>query len=262
MLSSLVSFFTKYWALILFKAKCDLRVENSKAKLGVVWWYLEPALYLLCFYSIKSVMRVGDSEGYVLFILTGIVFWRWFDSTIRNSAGSLIKNTPLASQVYLPKIIFPMVTIAAMFYRFLILLLIFFIAVLFLIPEWHITLIYVPIMLVVQFVLVSGLGIFLSAVVPFVPDIQIVLNNLLMMMFFTSGIFFDISTLSPEVIPFFMLNPMVRVIDINRSLILYGEQPLIADVFYVLMIGVLFFIAGLWIHLRFDRRYPKILLSH
>ena len=254
-------FISKYWEVILFKAKCDLKVENSKAKLGILWWYLEPMLYLLAFYSIKSVIYAGDEGNRILFLLTGIVFWRWFDSTVRRAAGSLITNAPLATQVYMPKLVFPCISIVSMFYRFSLLLLVYLCFLVFSEAEVFSSLVYLPLMLLVQFILIVGVSVFLSAVMPFFPDLQIILNNLLVFMFFCSGIFFDISRLEPSIREIFYLNPMARLIDVNRAVIIDGSQPDVQDVTYIFLVGISFLIVGLIMHAKLDRRYPKMLVG-
>jgi lipopolysaccharide transport system permease protein len=257
----MVKFFKTYSEVIFYKARCDLKVENSKAKLGILWWYLEPMLYLLAFYSIKNVIYVGDDGSRILFLLTGIVFWRWFDSTIRRAAASLMTNAPLATQVYMPKLVFPCISMISMFYRFIFLFIVYVAFLIFSQSGLHKSLIYLPVMLIVQFVLIAGVSIFLSAIVPFLPDLQIILNNLLVFLFFCSGIFFDISRLEPATRDIFYLNPMARLIDINRDVIINGVQPDFSGVTYILLFGCFFFLIGLFMHLRFDRRYPKLLVG-
>lgn len=254
-------FISKYGEVILFKAKCDLKVENSKAKLGILWWYLEPMLYLLAFYSIKSVIYAGDEGNRILFLLTGIVFWRWFDSTVRRAAGSLITNAPLATQVYMPKLVFPCISMVSMFYRFGLLLVVFLLFLVFSEAELHANLVYLPLMLLVQFVLIAGISVFLSSVMPFLPDLQIILNNMLVFMFFCSGIFFDISRLEPGIREIFYLNPMARLIEANRAIIIDGNSPDMGNVVYIFAIGMCFLIIGLIMHSKLDRRYPKMLVG-
>jgi lipopolysaccharide transport system permease protein len=255
------NFFKKYGEIIFYKARCDLKVENSQAKLGVLWWYLEPALYLLAFYSIKNVIYSGDDGSRILFLLTGIVFWRWFDSTIRRASASLITNAPLATQVYMPKLVFPCISMISMFYRFIFLLIVYVIFLVFSKSGLHEALLYLPAMLILQFILIAGLSLFLSAVVPFLPDLQIILNNSLVFLFFCSGIFFDISRLEPSIRDIFYLNPMARMIDINREIIINGVPPDFSNISYIFIFGIFFLVVGLFIHHRFDRRYPKLLVG-
>ena len=64
-----------------------------------------------------------------------------------------------------------------------------------------------------------------AALVPLLPDLGLIIDNGLIVMMFLSGIFFDVSTLSPKVRAVVELNPMVSIISGFRDVFMYGRWP-------------------------------------
>ena len=86
----------------------DLRAEAAQNLMGMLWWVLEPLLYLLAFYLIFEVFLERGGPGFVGFLLCGLVFWRWFDASLNRSSAALLANGRLINQIYLPKWVFPL----------------------------------------------------------------------------------------------------------------------------------------------------------
>ncbi|MCB1756284.1 MAG: ABC transporter permease, partial [Gammaproteobacteria bacterium] len=66
---------------------------------------------MLAFYIVFELgLRQGE-ENYLAFLLTGLILWKWFASTITTSSGIINANRGLLNQVYLPKWIFPLTVV-------------------------------------------------------------------------------------------------------------------------------------------------------
>jgi len=250
----------RHWNLIQFKAHCDLKEDSSRAYLGVMWWYLEPLLYLSVFYLIRGVIFEHRADDLVGVLLCGIVFWRWFDSSVRRAANSVIANSRIATQAYLPKIVFPLIALNAMARRFLIILAF---LLLFLVFYSGLTLswFYLPGILLIQCLVILGIGVFLSAVVPFLPDLTIIINNGLTLLFFASGVFFDISVMEQTTQTLLYLNPMAVLITAYRDVLVFGGEPGTGGLLYCTLFGLVLLIVGCELHRRYDMLYPKLLTS-
>ena len=213
------------------------------------------------FYLVRGVLFRDRGEDLVAMLLTGIVFWRWFDSTIRRACNSVIAHTRIATQAYLPKLVVPMIAINAMGRRFLIILALYLVYLLFAKGGVPSTAGWFPLLLFVQFLLVVGLSIFLSAVVPFLPDLKIIIGNGLTLLFFASGIFFDISGLDEGTRQILYLNPMAYMIEAYRMVLVVGGPPEMDGLVYSSLFGLFFLILGCYLHQRYDMHYPKVLTS-
>lgn len=247
-----------YLQLILYKVRADLKVEAAQGYLGVLWWVLEPVLYMGAFYIIFAVAMQRGGENFVPWLLSGLVVWKWFNTSVRRSATSIRKGRGLMAQVYLPKVFFPAVAILGNGARFLftLLLLMVFLLVYGIEPTWNWLLI--PLMVLLQLLLITGVSLLTAALVPLWPDLMLVVGNGLMMMFFLSGIFFDLSAVGGWLGILLKLNPMVPVIDAWRSILLGLPWQNLPWLGWTLLVALLTLVPGIRLLHRYDRYYARL----
>ncbi len=201
--------------------------------------------------------RGGD--GFVGFLLCGLVFWRWFDACVKRAAVSIQSNAGIINQVYLPKLIFPVVEIFISSYRFmyvLVLLLLFMAIYRQTITVYWLAL---PVILLVQLTLICGVGLCFSLCIPYVPDIQKILDNGMMFLFFMSGIFFDISQLSETSQKYLSLNPMAVLLQQYRCVLLADQWPDWIVMGKLSLISVSLLGLALFAGKKLDMSYPRII---
>jgi len=248
-----------YVALIFQKALGDLVSEARRGYMGMLWWVVEPVLYMGVFYVVFAMVFQRGGEGFVPFLLVGLVVWKWFATTVPQCANSLTANVGLIRQVYIPKVVLPGMVATASTFRFLIvfLLLLLFLAAVGVSP--NVTWISLPVLLLVQLFMMLAIGGVLAALVPFLPDLKLIIDNGMMLLFFLSGIFFDISHVSAEMKTYLYLNPMLGMIDSYRQVLLEGIWPdwwMLGKIF----MGSCIVFALAWMLLsKYDRVYAKVL---
>ena len=249
----------KYLNIILFKTWADLRAEASRAYIGFLWWFLEPLLYMTAFYVIFGLgLRMGG-EGFVYFLLCGLVPWKWFSSTVNNGSRSIEAGAGMIHQVYIPKVVLPTIIVAINTVKFLMILplLIAFLLLVGAVTEIYWTML-LPLVLL-QLLFVWSVTALSAAIVPFVQDVRYVIENGLLFLMFLSGIFFEMEALDASIRSVLMLNPMAILVESFRDVLLHGQMPDTSGLAYVAGFSLLLCSVGLFVLQRFDRRYPKVL---
>lgn len=245
--------------LVLYRGISELRTEASRAYLGMIWWIVEPMLYVGVFYIVFELGLRRGGDGFVAYLLCGLVTWKWFDGTVRSSANIISMSLGLMHQVYLPKYLLPLSVLVANTIKFWI---IFMILCLFLWLNdslmlgpalWSL-----PALMFIQLLLILAVGGLAAALVPLVPDLRYVVNYGMTMLFFLSGIFFSLSDMSPEAQALLQFNPMLVLIDAYRAVLLHGAWPEPYPLVRIALasFAVLLLVAALF--QRFDRVYPRV----
>ena len=243
---------------IRYQVRAELQAEMDRAYFGLIWWILEPVLYMLVFYVVFSMLFDRGGPDFVPFLLCGLVAWRWFDASVRGGASSILLNGSLMNQVYLPKLIFPAVTVIANTIKFFIILAILLLFLLFYGIEPSVSWLALPILVAVQFLVVLVVSCFLALLVPFFPDLNILITNAMTLLLFLSGVFFSIYDLPEKAHFWFFMNPMAVLIAAYRDVLISHRWPNWLQLGWV-MVGCLVFGAlVLWLAKRYDRVYPKL----
>ena len=248
----------RYIELITYRALADFRSEVSRMYLGVLWWVLEPLLYVSIFYVVFGLGFRQASEMYVPFLLCGLIVWKWFDSTVRTASGTIAQSVGIMSQVYLPKVVFPMITVLTNGLKFLIILAIFLVFLhLYGLPA-RVTWLWLLAVVPLQLLFVASLAALCAGLVPVLPDFGHAINYGMTFLFFASGIFFDVATIGPAAHHILTFNPALQMIELYRGVLLRGEAPAVGPVLYLLgWIAVTTILSAL-LYRKMDRVYPRL----
>lgn len=244
--------------LVLYRVFAELRAESQRTYIGFVWWFIDPLVNMMVFYFIFSYVMKRGTDDYIPFLLTGMVVWKWFGSTLPGGANSIRANAGLMSQVYLDKSIFPLTILLVNGAKFVIalgLLTIFLILYGYDVTRYYAAL---PAILIVHFFATLGPTLILAAVVPFLPDINLLLENVLRILFFLSGIIFPIGQLGGWAKTMLYLNPMVILIESYRDVLMYQRWPSFEGLGVLLVASLALFTVGQVLIRLFDHEYPKV----
>ena len=106
--------------LILHKTYADLRAEAAKTYNNYLWWILDPILSMLVFYLVFGLLFQRGGEGFIAFLLIGLVVWNWYKQTISHAGNAILAGKGLMNQVHVPKLVFPLVTMLTDLSKFLV----------------------------------------------------------------------------------------------------------------------------------------------
>jgi lipopolysaccharide transport system permease protein len=246
--------------LIIQKARAGLRAEASRGYLGVLWWVIEPVMYMSVFYiAFAHLLHRGD-DNYVTFLLTGLIVWKWFHATLTTGSNSLMDSAGLLNQIYVPKIVFPLTIVAVNTFKFLFILIILVVFLQFSTAGVTAAWLLLPVLVFTQLLLIAALSSLLAALMPFFPDLKMIFDNILMMLLFLSGVFFDIAKLPENLQGYLLINPMAALIAMYRRVLLQGLPPDWGQMAWIVAFSAVTMALAVWVLRRFDRIYPKIIV--
>ena len=252
---------SRYQAIIFYKALIHLRSEASRTYLSFLWWALEPIISMSVYYLVFGVLFQRGTDDFVPFLLTGLVVWQWFGNTVSHCGNAINNNLALISQVNFPKIILPSIVILIDAIKFLI---VFLLLVVFL--WWYgypPTRCYValPLVIIAQHLLNTAVANFAAALVPFVPDVQIIIGHFLRIVMYLSGVLYAVDHLPEAVRGYFVWNPMVAIIDAYRDILMYQQFPEAGPLAFCALCSMLAIVASTLLMRRMDPIYARVLLQ-
>ncbi len=250
--------FRSYTELIFFKTWIELKSESAKTYIGVLWWILDPIIYMSVFYFVFVVLLERRTEDIVAFLLVGLTVFRWFASSMNNACNAIMQGKGLMQQVYLPKSVFPVVNLAKNTFKFVIA---FGILVAYLnFSGYAVNLAYIALipLLFLEFLMCLGVSLVVAAIVPIMPDLRIVIGHCTTFLLFMSGTFYSGKDLGPAQQELFYLNPLAYLLEAFREVLLYARWPEFDRLLPAAILAVTSLAIGWALLRKFDKEYPKL----
>lgn len=245
--------------LLVVKIKANLRNEVSRYYLNYLWWVIEPVLTMMVFYVVFSILLRSGTPYFTGFLLVGLTHWMWFARTIQNGSQSIVQGRGLMLQVNIHKAFFPLVVVGRDAFKQLFVTSLLLLFLVFYPTPVTICWIALPLIMMVQLILVASTAMLCAALVPFLPDLHFIIQTGVHLLFFASGIFFDIeSVVLAEHRPYVYLNPMAGLLRNYREILIFGHWPDWQYLGLVALCSTVFFFISLKIITHFDHIYPKI----
>ncbi len=237
-----------------------LRGRYQQSALGWFWAIVQPVATVAIFTVVFTRIVRVDTQGmpYILFSYVAVVPWTLLATSITDMAASLVQNMNLVGKIYFPREALPIATMLARLADFGIS----FIVLLVLIVLYRVTispfvLLYLPIILGIQLVLILGLGIGSAAMNVFYRDVDPLLKLIIQIWFYASPILYPVSLVPENWRWLYFLNPMAGIIAAYRDVLLYNTMPgnyLLPSALVSLVILIL----GYWFFKRVEYQFADI----
>lgn len=249
-----------YRELVYFLALRDVKSRYKQTALGITWAAIQPALSVAVFTLVFRRFANVPSDGipYSVFALTGFLAWTYFAGILDGATSSVVKNAPLVTKVYLPRLAAPvsavlpgLVTIAPGLVLLVALM------------AWEgvapgAAIAALPLCVVVLLATALGVGLVLATLNVRYRDVGGALATLIPLWFLASPVAYP-----PNLVPgawrwLYAVNPMTGVIEAFRWSLLRGPWPGL-DLLISAAVSVAFLVAGLIYFEHSERRFADVI---
>jgi len=232
----------------------DLKIRYRNSALGFFWTILEPLLFLLILYVVFTNVFETTIEYFPLYLLLGLIMWNMLVKGTQMALNGIESRAGLFSQIYIPTsipAISASITALIMLTFEMMIFGIFLVAFQFIPPF---TIVLLPVIIILEFVLVLGLSLPLSVLNVRIKDVQFVWNIILYAGFFLHPIFYKIEILPNQAQTILQLSPMVHILNFSRDIVLYGKLPSMESSILVVGITLIVFAIGYGIFRKLSNR--------
>lgn len=198
--------------------------------LGYFWQFLNPLIQIAIYYLVFS---VGFKSASLEFILIGIIPWFFISNVILQGANSIFNQIHMASKMRFPLSTLPSITIVSNLSSFFVM---FFVLLVLLAIKNGVSVYWLEMIyyFVAMVLFLYAFSIFNAIISIIIRDYYLVLQSLLRVLFYTTGVVWNLSDLLPGwAVQIFKLNPLMYIISGFRNALFY-EEPLWSDSTYTL----------------------------
>lgn len=205
-----------------------IRARYQQSALGWLWAIIQPVASVLVF-SIIFTRFVPIDTGeipYIIFSYVAIVPWTFVSSSLNDMTASLIQNMDLVTKIYFPRETLPISAMLARLMDFgIAIALLIFLMFYYQVDIQPVGLLFLPLILLIQVLLIMGMGLLLSSMNVFFRDVQSLLALIIQVWFYASPIIYPVDVVPSQLRVFYFLNPMAGILESYRAVLLYQSLP-------------------------------------
>jgi lipopolysaccharide transport system permease protein len=248
-----------YRELLKTSVKKDIRGKYKASMLGVLWSFINPLLQVLVYAIVFPYILGRSSENYVIYLVTGIIPWTFFSTTINACVGIVKNNANIIKKVYFPRIILPISSGVSGLVNFFISCVI---IILFCIVggvgiSWHI--IFVPLIALIELMLALGIGMIFGACDAYVQDLEYIVAFILQMAFYGSPIVYQMSFVSGQSLlsKLIQINPVTIIINSYRDVFMNHTCPDMMSLSIVFVISACILALGCFVFKKLEKGFAE-----
>lgn len=230
-----------YRHFIVSSVKNDLRARFVRSKLGALWMILQPlaqsAIYALVLSKVLAARmpNMESAYAYPIYLMSGVLAWTLFSELILRSMTMFVDNANIMKKILFPRICLPIVTAGSALVNNL-LLLAATLSIFAMLGHWPAeSLLWLPLLIVVNVAFGMALGMLLGIFNVFVRDVAQVAGVVLQLWFWLTPIVYMVDIVPDGARPYFEANPMYSLVVGYQDVLLFGRPP---DVQSLLVLGI------------------------
>ena len=248
-----------YRELLKTSVKKDIGGKYKNSFLGVLWSFINPLLQILVYALIfPLVMKNGGSyKDYTVFMVCGLIPWAYFTTVINRASFIMIENGNILKKVYFPRSILPLSLVTSETINFLvscIIILAFIVIKGFGISKF---ILFFPLVLLIQYVLLLGIALIFSAVTVYMRDIQHFIGVVLQLLFYATPIVYSIDTIPEGFRWILKWNPMTYIIEGYRAIFYNQTMPDLKALGILGVISIVILIVGYLLFSKLQKRFAE-----
>ncbi|NUT37333.1 MAG: ABC transporter permease [Hamadaea sp.] len=244
----------------------DLAVKYQQSVLGYLWSLIEPLTMGLIYWFVFGVLYSTGSQfegaSYPLFILSGIFAWQWFSSALSESTSALTAQARLITTIKVPREIFPIGRVAGRFAEYLAGVPVLVAAAI--IFNGHVTwktAVALPLAVILQFVLLTGISLLLSSLNVMLRDVERFIRLAQRMLLYCAPIIYPLERVMNADVPswvktLYQVNPLVGIMQLQHSAWFPSEWPSVGLLLTSTGGCLIMLVIGWW---AFHRLEPSVL---
>jgi lipopolysaccharide transport system permease protein len=247
----------EYRELLKSSIKKDVGGKYKNSVLGVLWSFLYPLLQIAVYAIVFPLIMRSNMENYTVFVCCGLIPWNFFSTAISRSSFTMIENGNILKKVYFPREILPISVVTSEAVNFVIstIIILAFVLGTGMGLTWYV--IFYPVILLIQYILLIGISLFVSSITVYFRDLQHFIGIALQLLFYATPIVYATNIIPESYQWILRLNPMTFIIDGYRSIFYYQQQPDFISLGITLLVSLILCVVGYLLFSKLQKRFAE-----
>lgn len=246
-----------YRELLKTNVKKEIRGKYKNSFLGVLWSFLNPLLQIAVYAIVFPLILRNTQENYVIFLCCGLIPWTFFATSITRAAFTMVENGNILKKVYFPREILPISVVTSETVNFLISTIIIICFVVFGGLGVSKYVIFYPIVLIAQYLLILSIAFIVSSISVYIRDLQHLIGVALQLLFYAAPIVYAPESIPAEFKWVLDYNPMTYIINGYRDIFYNQHMPDIFALSILIVISLLLCIIGYLIFNKLQKGFAE-----
>ena len=235
----------------------DVRGKYKNSVLGIIWSFLNPLLQIAVYAIVFPLIMKSSLPNYTVFLCCGLIPWKFFSAAISRTSFTMIENGNIIKKVYFPREILPISVTTSEAINFVISTVIILAFVLGYGMGITKFIIFYPIILLVQYLLLIGISFIVSSVTVYFRDLQHFIGIVLQLLFYATPIVYAPDSIPQDFQWILQFNPMTYIINCYRDIFYYQQMPDFVSLAMVLIGSIILCLIGYFIFNKLQKRFAE-----
>lgn len=247
-----------YREMIFSLVRRDLVGKYKNSILGFLWTFIDPLMQLLVYTIVFTYVLPMNIENFYIHLFVALIPWNFFAASFTGGCAVIINQQDMVKKIYFPREVLPIAYVTSQFvnmvFSFVVVFIVLFTAG---VGVSIIAILWLPLVIVIQYMLCLGITLLTSAITVYLRDMQQILSVLSMALMYASPVIYSVDMVPKEAIGIYMLNPMSSVIVAYRDILYYKKVPEAQTLILALVTSAIVLLIGYFTFSRLKRRFAE-----
>ena len=245
----------KYRELLKTNVKKDIRGKYKGSFLGVLWSFVNPLLQTFIYAIIFSFLLKSNIPHYTTYVVIAVLPWTWFTNTM-SGTNSILMNGGIIKKVYFPREILPISIVTSGMVNYLISCCIILIFLLCTGIGFSWNILFLPLIMIVQYILQLGILLITSSINVYVRDLEFIINFFVQMLFYATPILWA-TEMFGRYQWVLKLNPLTTIINSYRDIFYFQQMPNFMYLGLVFVASLVILFIGMLVFKKLEKGFAE-----
>ncbi len=238
----------------------DFRVRYRNMSLGFLWSVINPLVMLgVLVFVFTFVFKVHREPFFPVVLLVGLVLYNFMSLCLNTATTCIQDNSSIVKKIIFPRTIIPISVVLSQLIHLLIQLgLVLIFMLIFRVPP-KLTMFWLPLILLVEIVFITGAALILSCLNVYFRDIRYLVESALTVFFWFTPIFYSLKIANKNLphwlYQIYILNPLAGCIASARNVLLRNAAPDSDAMLAATVVALVTFVFGLFLFSKLHKQF-------